>query len=133
MFITHDLGVVAEIADEVAVMYLGTLVERGPVDAIFHDPKHPYTRALLDSIPTMGATRQRLPSIRGQVPHPLNRPPGCPFHNRCDTMISGVCDTEEPPTIRFDTDRLARCVLYDDRVAAGADHADHDHSDGESR
>src|SRR5690606_27113218 len=81
MFITHDLGVVAEIADEVVVMYLGTVVEQGPVDDIFHDPKHPYTKALLESIPTMGAgTRQRMKQIRGSVPHPLNRPKGCPYH-----------------------------------------------------
>ena len=115
MFITHDLGVVAEIADEVAVMYLGTLVEQGPVDDIFHQPKHPYTKALLESIPTMGATRQRLPSIRGQVPHPLSRPPGCPFHNRCDQMITGLCDVQDPPTVHFGDGRLARCVLYDDQ------------------
>jgi peptide/nickel transport system ATP-binding protein len=122
MFITHDLGVVAEIADEVAVMYLGTLVERGPVDAIFHDPKHPYTRALLDSIPTFGATRQQLPSIRGQVPHPLNRPAGCPFHNRCDRMITGLCDVDDPPTIDIGGGRLARCVLHDEQLMAGVDH-----------
>ncbi|MFD1717585.1 ABC transporter ATP-binding protein [Georgenia deserti] len=120
MFITHDLGVVAEIADEVVVMYLGTMVEQGPVDEIFHDPKHPYTRALLESIPTMGSGRRsRLPSIRGQVPHPLNRPPGCPFHTRCDSAVRGVCDVEDPPTVTFGRDRRARCVLYDTAAFAG--------------
>ena len=80
MFITHDLGVVAEIADEVVVMYLGTVVEQGNVDEIFHDPQHPYTKALLASIPTMGrGVRQPLTSIRGQVPHPLDRPEGLSF------------------------------------------------------
>jgi peptide/nickel transport system ATP-binding protein len=114
MFITHDLGVVAEIADEVVVMYLGTVVEQGAVDDIFHDPKHPYTRALLDSIPTMGrGVRQRLSSIRGQVPHPLDRPKGCPFQPRCDHAVAGLCDTIEPPTVALDDERRVRCVLHD--------------------
>jgi peptide/nickel transport system ATP-binding protein len=114
MFITHDLGVVAEVADEVVVMYLGTVVEQGSVDEIFHDPKHPYTQALLRSIPVMGVgTRQRLVSIRGQIPHPLNRPAGCPFHPRCDHAIAGLCDTADPPTISFAGGHRARCVLHD--------------------
>ena len=71
-------------ADDVAVMYLGIVAERGDVDSIFHDPKHPYTRALLRSIPRMGRSKanQRLDSIRGMVPHPYNRPTRCPFHTR---------------------------------------------------
>ena len=124
MFITHDLGVVAQIADEVVVMYLGTVVEQGSVDEIFHDPKHPYTRALLASIPKMGiGARQRPSTIRGQVPHPLNRPAGCPFHPRCDQAIAGVCDTTEPPTVDLADGRRVRCVLYQRdlvTVAAGA-------------
>lgn len=119
MFITHDLGVVAEIADEVIVMYLGTVVEQGPVDEIFHDPKHPYTKDLLASIPTMGGgARQRLASIRGQVPHPLNRPKGCPYHPRCDFAIADLCDTQDPPLIEFGGDRRARCVLHDPELLA---------------
>jgi peptide/nickel transport system ATP-binding protein len=114
MFITHDLGVVAEIADEVVVMYLGTVVEQGAVDDIFHDPKHPYTKALLDSIPMPGrGVRQPLRSIRGQVPHPLDRPTGCPFHPRCDEAIPGLCDSVPPPTVVLGEDRNARCVLYE--------------------
>ena len=114
MFITHDLGVVAEIADEVVVMYLGTVVEQGSVDDIFHDPRHPYTKALLESIPTMGrGVRQPLRSIRGQVPHPLDRPNGCPFHPRCDSAVPGLCDTSDPPMIDLDADRRVRCVLHD--------------------
>jgi peptide/nickel transport system ATP-binding protein len=114
MFITHDLGVVAEIADEVAVMYLGHVVERGSVDEIFHDPKHPYTKALLRSIPTMGlGVRHRLDSIQGMVPHPYARPPGCPFHNRCDEYMPGACDHIEPPVIPLGRpDRSTRCLLY---------------------
>ena len=75
MLITHNLGVVAEMADDVVVMYLGRVVERGPVDAIFHTPKHPYTQALLRSIPSIRSTpRLRLPTITGSIPHPYNRP-----------------------------------------------------------
>ncbi|MGW5360780.1 ABC transporter ATP-binding protein [Actinopolymorpha pittospori] len=119
LFITHDLGVVAEVADEVVVMYLGTVVEQGGVDEIFHDPKHPYTRALLASIPTMGAGARRRPtSIRGQVPHPLRRPRGCPFHPRCDSAIPGLCDTVAPPTVDLGDGRRARCVLYDPKLVA---------------
>jgi oligopeptide/dipeptide ABC transporter ATP-binding protein len=117
LFITHDLGVVAEIADEVVVMYLGTVVERGTVDEIFHDAKHPYTQALLRSIPTIGAgTRQRLTPIRGMVPHPSDRPTGCPYHPRCDRAILGLCDVKDPPTVETAPGHTARCVLYSDAV-----------------
>ncbi|MHA4820076.1 ABC transporter ATP-binding protein [Streptomyces aculeolatus] len=121
LFITHDLGVVAEIADEVVVMYLGTVVEQGPVDAVFHDPKHPYTRALLGSVPRMGAgARQRLATIRGHVPHPSERPDGCPFHPRCDSAVAGVCDTAQPPETALPERQRVRCVLYGDTPAAPA-------------
>jgi peptide/nickel transport system ATP-binding protein len=114
IFITHDLGVVAEVADEVAVMYLGIVVERGTVDEIFHEPKHPYTRALLQSIPRLGlGTRERLSSIRGMVPDPYDRPPGCPFNTRCDFAIPGVCDQELPPITRLGHRREVRCLLYE--------------------
>ena len=98
LFITHDLGVVAEIADDVAVMYLGQVVEQASVDALFHDPKHPYTRALLASVPKLGHRRPggRLASIRGMVPHPFQRPRGCPFHTRCDVVIGPVCADTDP-------------------------------------
>lgn len=98
LFITHNLGVVAEIADSVAVMYLGRVVEHAEVDALFHDPQHPYTQALLRSVPRPGTGRgKRLPAIRGTVPHPLERPSGCAFQTRCDHAIAGVCDTQQPP------------------------------------
>jgi len=114
IFITHDLGVVAEIADEVAVMYLGIVVERGSVDQIFHEPKHPYTRALLQSIPRLGqATRDRLNSIRGMVPDPYSRPAGCPFNTRCDFAIQGACDRVLPPITKLGHRRDVRCLLYE--------------------
>jgi len=97
ILITHNLGVVAEMCDEVVVMYLGRVVERGPVDAIFHAPRHPYTRALLRSIPSIQArVRTKLPTIAGSIPHPHNRPPGCPFHSRCGDWIRGTCERYEP-------------------------------------
>ena len=114
MLITHDLGVIAEMATDVAVMYLGRVVEQAPVDEIFHAPRHPYTRALLRSIPRMRArSRERLAPIEGAVPHPYNRPTGCPFHPRCTEFMPGRCD-REAPTLRRVTDRHAvSCFLYE--------------------
>jgi len=113
MFITHDLGVVAEIADEVVVMYLGKAVESGTVDTIFHDPKHPYTRALYKSIPKLGhADNARLDTIRGMVPHPFARPQGCTFHPRCESFMPGVCDRIDPPIIPLSEGADVRCLLY---------------------
>ena len=113
MFITHDLGVVAEMADDVIVMYLGEVVEQGTVNEIFFEPKHPYTQALLRSIPTLGlAERDRLDSIKGMIPHPYARPSGCQFHNRCDQMMPGVCDQITPQVIWLDEGREVRCLLY---------------------
>jgi peptide/nickel transport system ATP-binding protein len=115
MFITHDLGVVAEIADDAMVMYLGKVVERGPVDLIFHDPKHPYLISLLKSIPKLSADKiERLDSIQGMVPHPFNRPAGCPFHPRCDRAVSGRCDRESPPRVVLGPEREVTCFLYEE-------------------
>jgi oligopeptide/dipeptide ABC transporter ATP-binding protein len=97
MLITHDLGVIAEMADDVVVMYLGRVVEQGPVDDIFHAPRHPYTKGLLRSIPSVHATaRTPLLTISGSIPHPFNRPAGCPFHPRCSDAIDGLCDHDAP-------------------------------------
>ena len=118
LFITHDLGVVAEIADEVTVMYLGRVVERGGVTDIFDAPQHPYTRALLDSIPTLGGSAQsgegdRLATVRGTVPTPANRPTGCPFHDRCDSFMPGLCDTTAPAVQEVADGHLSACHLQD--------------------
>ncbi|SIN76361.1 ABC transporter ATP-binding protein [Vannielia litorea] len=100
MLITHDLGVVAEVAEDVVVMYMGKIVEQGDVYSIFESPQHPYTRALMKSVPQLGKARQRrLPAIRGMVPHPLARPSGCSFRTRCDHFMPGVCDRAEPPMV----------------------------------
>jgi oligopeptide/dipeptide ABC transporter ATP-binding protein len=113
MLITHDLGVVAEMATDVAVMYLGRVVEQAPVDAIFHSPKHPYTRALLHSIPRMRArSRERLTPIAGSVPHPYDRPIGCPFHPRCPDFMPGTCDRQAPAPRPVGDRHTVSCFLY---------------------
>jgi peptide/nickel transport system ATP-binding protein len=113
MLITHNLGVIAEMADNVAVMYLGRVVEEGPVDDLFHAPKHPYTKALLRSIPSIESTpRVKLPTISGSVPHPYNRPSGCPFHPRCVDFMPGTCDQQEPTLQSVNERQKASCFLY---------------------
>jgi oligopeptide/dipeptide ABC transporter ATP-binding protein len=113
MLITHDLGVIAEMATDVAVMYLGRVVEQAPVDAVFHAPKHPYTRALLRSIPRMRArSRERLTPIAGAVPHPYDRPVGCPFHPRCPDFIPGTCDRQVPAPRTVGERHSVSCFLY---------------------
>jgi peptide/nickel transport system ATP-binding protein len=113
MLITHNLGVVAEMADDVVVMYLGRVVEQGKVDDIFHDPKHPYTKALLQSIPSIeSAPRVRLPTITGSIPHPFNRPAGCPFHPRCASFMAGRCDASPPSLQSLGEGRKVSCFLY---------------------
>ena len=115
MYITHNLGVVAQTTERVIVMYMGKVVEEADVDAIFHKPLHPYTSALLRSIPRLGLkTRehQRLEAIRGTVPDPYALPKGCPFHPRCSQRIRGVCDQQEPPNVEVERGHKVRCVLY---------------------
>ena len=112
LFITHDLGVVAEIADYVTIMYLGRDVESGEVDSIFHEPKHPYTRALLNSIPRFDiGNKKNLYSIKGTVPHPFYRPTGCPFHPRCDDFIDEQCDRTDPQRKKNNQGHSVRCLL----------------------
>jgi len=121
MYITHDLGVIAEMSDDVIVMYMGKVVERAPVDAVFHDPLHPYTRALLRSIPKItGSRKHKLEAIEGMVPDPYNLPPGCPFWPRCSEMIPGLCDVNEPVDIQVGSERAVRCHLHADRRAEGS-------------
>jgi peptide/nickel transport system ATP-binding protein len=115
MFITHDLGVVAEIADSVSVMYLGRVVEQARVDDIFHQPKHPYTRGLLRSIPRLGIkVGETLDTIEGMVPSPFNRPTGCSFHPRCTEMMPGRCDQIDPKRTVLPNGTEVRCLLHED-------------------
>jgi oligopeptide/dipeptide ABC transporter ATP-binding protein len=97
VWITHDLGVVAGVADRVAVMYAGRIVEEGPVDDVYASPAHPYTRGLLASLPVLGARRPALDAIAGLPPDPVALPAGCPFHPRCPVRADGRCATEVPP------------------------------------
>lgn len=121
MFITHDLGVIAEIADDVVVMYLGRVVEQGTVEQIFYAPQHPYTRALLASLPRMEQRRDWLATMRGAVPDPYRQPPGCPFHPRCAEFRPGLCDRIEPRPVTLEDGREVRCLLHDDAVERAAD------------
>jgi oligopeptide/dipeptide ABC transporter ATP-binding protein len=115
MFITHDLGVVAEIADDVAVMYLGRAVEQSDVDTIFNNPKHPYTEALLSSIPKISAERQPLAPIKGMVPNPFRRPKGCTFNPRCAKAMP-ICYSRVPEITHLRENHTVRCLLYEDGV-----------------
>ena len=116
MLITHNLGVVAQMAKEVIVMYLGKVVERADVRTLFSDPKHPYTQELLKSIPRLSRTGQteRLAAISGNVPPPFVRPTGCSFHPRCPKFMSGVCDVVEPTLATVGIRHTVSCLLYSD-------------------
>jgi peptide/nickel transport system ATP-binding protein/oligopeptide transport system ATP-binding protein len=111
LLITHDIGVVAEMADNVVVMYTGKVVEEGTVMQVLKTPKHPYTVGLLNSIPSIGQKGQRLNVIPGTVPSPLNLPKGCPFAPRCPHVMA-VCREEHPPLKKLDDGSSARCWLY---------------------
>ncbi len=116
LFITHDLGVVSEIANKVIVLYAGTLVEFAPVKELFKNPLHPYTKALLNSVPKLGK-KERLESIRGNVPNLLSPPSGCRFHPRCPNFME-ICKNEKPELYkRFSSggeEHLVKCFLYKD-------------------
>ena len=111
LLITHDLGVVAEVAHRVMVMYAGRIVEQAEVVTLFRDPLHPYTRGLLSSIPSMDGVRSRLYAIPGNIPDPFRLPPGCRFSNRCQ-MVLPRCGKEEPPLLQAGEGRMVRCWLY---------------------
>jgi peptide/nickel transport system ATP-binding protein len=113
LFVTHNLGVIAQMADEVAVMYLGRIVEHAPVEELFDDPKHPYTRALMRSIPHLGSPRHaRLQVIEGGVPNAYAQVPGCPFHPRCPVAQPGLCDVYEPALRPVTATAEVSCFLY---------------------
>ncbi|MGD2269238.1 MAG: ABC transporter ATP-binding protein [Desulfobacterales bacterium] len=119
VLITHDLGVIAEMASRVVVMYAGKVVEEAPIKEIFKDPRHPYTRGLLGSIPVIGRKEQtgrRLQEIPGIVPGPLETPSGCRFHPRCDKVMSRCCQ-QEPPMIHLNEHRRVSCWLEADGLA----------------
>ncbi len=110
MLITHNLGVVAEMAQEIVVMYLGKVVERTDVVSLFYNPQHPYTQALLESIPRIGKRVEDLAIIAGNVPDAMNIPSGCPYHTRCREFLPGVCDVEVPALREVAPGHAVRCV-----------------------
>jgi len=114
IFITHNIGIVAKMCDAVGVMYAGKLVERAPVRAIFNQPAHPYTEALLQAIPSLTDRRERLWSIEGQPPDLANPPAGCPFHPRCP-KAEARCHVEIPPEYHIDENHYVRCWLWEKR------------------
>jgi peptide/nickel transport system ATP-binding protein len=117
VFITHNLGVVAQMCDYVAVMYLGRIVEQASIEPIFYQSRHPYTKALLNSIPHAGSrVHSRLQPIRGVVPDPYSSIRGCPFHPRCNAFMPGKCDKEVPAMTNVSEGHNVRCFLYSDEV-----------------
>jgi len=113
IYITHNLGVIAEISDEVLVMYLGKVVEHANADEIFHNPLHPYTIGLLKSIPKVGKkVRTRLEAIKGTVPTPLDLPRGCRFYQRCREAKEGICNVDNPSLIEVTKGHRVSCFLY---------------------
>lgn len=112
MYISHDLAVVGSVADEIMVMYLGLVMEHASTDQLFENPLHPYTQALLRSIPTIDGPLERLLTIQGTMPSPFTEHKGCPFFSRCGKRIAGVCDTARPPLIEVEPGHKVRCVLY---------------------
>ncbi|PKO15104.1 MAG: dipeptide/oligopeptide/nickel ABC transporter ATP-binding protein [Chloroflexi bacterium HGW-Chloroflexi-10] len=122
IFITHDLGVIAQMADEVVVMYLGMVMEKGSVQKIYKNAQHPYTQALLRSIPSVqSASHVKLPTIAGSIAHPFNRPSGCPFHPRCTFFMRGVCDASQPALVRVEEDHFVNCFLFTENSSAPAE------------
>ncbi len=112
IFITHDLAVISQMADKIAVMYLGHIVEEANVYEMFKNPLHPYTKALLDSIPKYGVRKTRLETISGVVPDPYNLPKGCRFHTRCNKFMEGLCDVQQPKVVEISENHKVKCFLY---------------------
>jgi oligopeptide/dipeptide ABC transporter ATP-binding protein len=117
VFVSHNLGVIKHISDAIVVMYLGRVVEAGPVDDVFRSPRHPYTKALLESIPD--PSRRRTEMLVGELPSAYQAPSGCPFHPRCPVSMD-VCASEVPQQYVIGAGRRSACLWHDERFAAGA-------------
>ena len=120
LFITHDLGVIAQTADRVAVMYLGRIVESGAVRQVLRNPLHPYTRGLLAALPRLDALDEPLKPVPGDIPSPLERPSGCVFHTRCVEKIGAVCERQVPRLLTAEQGHSARCLLLEEQTARAA-------------
>ena len=113
-FITHDLGVIAGMADDVVVMYLGRIAEASTVQEVFHNAKHPYTRGLMNSIPSLAAEKRRLDPIKGVVPDPSDVPAGCSFEPRCPQAME-ICKTKMPELKEVAPNHTTACCLYEEQ------------------
>jgi oligopeptide/dipeptide ABC transporter ATP-binding protein len=120
LFITHDLGVIAQVADRVAVMYLGRIVESGPVREVLRSPAHPYTRGLLNALPRLDALDEPLTPVPGDIPSPLERPPGCVFHTRCPEFLGDRCRRVVPGYTDVAPGHRAACLILDPQGEAAA-------------
>jgi oligopeptide/dipeptide ABC transporter ATP-binding protein len=118
IFITHDLGVIAQTADTVAVMYLGRIVEYGPVREVIRNPAHPYTQGLLKALPDLENLDAPLTPVPGDIPSPLERPKGCVFHTRCPHVMRGRCDAMVPGKVTVRPGHTAACFLVEDALVA---------------
>jgi peptide/nickel transport system ATP-binding protein len=116
IFITHDLGVIAQTADKVAVMYLGRVIEKGPVREVIRNPAHPYTQGLLNALPDLEKLDEPLSPIPGDIPSPLERPSGCVFHTRCPLAIAGRCNVGVPEMQAVSSGHAAACFAVEDRL-----------------
>ncbi|MDZ7794431.1 MAG: oligopeptide/dipeptide ABC transporter ATP-binding protein [Spirochaetia bacterium] len=112
LFIAHDLSVVKHVSDRVAVMYLGWIMENADTKTLFSNPKHPYTKALLDSIPRLEPEGPKRKVLHGEVPSPINPPHGCRFHPRCPRKIGKICEETEPPSVETSDGSVVKCHLY---------------------
>ena len=119
IFITHDLGVIAQTADRVAVMYLGNIVEIGSVTKVIHDPTHPYTNGLLHALPSLDDLEAPLTPVAGDIPSPLERPSGCVFHTRCPEYIKGTCESATPTEHSLEEGHSVSCFAVDAKLGAG--------------
>ncbi len=115
IFITHDLGVIAQTADRVSVMYLGRMIEQGPVREVIRTPAHPYTQGLLNALPNLEDLDAPLTPVPGDIPSPLERPKGCVFHTRCPQVVAGRCNAVVPAMVSLDPRHRAACLLLEDR------------------
>jgi oligopeptide/dipeptide ABC transporter ATP-binding protein len=118
LFITHDLGVIAQTADRVAVMYLGNIVEIGSVAKVIHDPTHPYTKGLLNALPSLDNLDAPLTPVAGDIPSPLERPSGCVFHTRCPEFIPGRCEVSMPTEHSLEEGHSVSCFAVDAHLGA---------------
>jgi len=113
LYITHDLALARHMCDRLGIMYLGKMMERGTTEQIVYEPLHPYTKALIDAVPVPDPTAKRIEVvIKGEIPSPINPPPGCRFHTRCPQYIGDICRTREPPLIDTGNNHLVACHLY---------------------